>query len=239
MVANCGLSACWIIAGWVADCWTTRSVAAKHHTLWLLLMAAQWLQDDTLIEGAGTYKCVHSSSGSVTAAVAYEVNMVQKEISPGLVAMPGDFTLHCLAVMPNHRLKGIGSTLVLDVLEKCRRTKKVVLEATPSAVEFFKTCGFGVLQPSVRPATNQLWMCSRGKWETNLPHFTASALSEPKGGGCTMAKYGSVSNVTYSLQSKEHNHWRKNWEEVIGVKADGDPRINAKQHCDYGDCREG
>jgi hypothetical protein len=182
---------------------------------------------------------VHSSSGSVTAAVGYEVNMVRREILPDLVAMPGDFTLHCLAVMSNHRLKGTGSALVLDVLRKCRETKKVILETTPSAVEFFKTCGFEVLQPGSQTATNQLWMCCQGEWQTNLPYFTANVLSEPKGGGCTVAKYGSNSNVTYSLQSKEHNQWRKNWEEVIGVKADGDPRINAKQHCDYGDCREG
>jgi ribosomal protein S18 acetylase RimI-like enzyme len=78
-----------------------------------------------------------------------------------ITAHPHGWILH-LAVHPDYRKRGLGKTLISQVMEKFA-LKSVALETDQDAVGFYRSCGFTAVETKSKWPGVQRYRCTKGQ----------------------------------------------------------------------------
>ena len=88
-------------------------------------------------------------------------NTITGVIGIDITAPPHGWILH-IAVHPDYRKRGLGKSLISQVMEKFK-LESVALETDDDAVDFYRTCGFNVVEIHSKWAGVRRYRCSKGQ----------------------------------------------------------------------------
>jgi ribosomal protein S18 acetylase RimI-like enzyme len=100
-----------------------------------------------------------------TLFVASEKEKLTGVIGYDVTASPHGWIVH-LAIHPDHRMRGIGRNLILETM-KALALESVALETDQDAVNFYRACGFKVVEIRSKWPETHRYRCTKGQ----MPEF--------------------------------------------------------------------